>query len=138
MGLSETVLNEASKKGAPAAQAATEGIENIRRSVGSLSEVINALGKRSQDIGKILTIIANVAEKTNLLALNASILGAQAGERGRPFAVVAAEIKSLSEMTAASIKEIAELIVGVQKDPVERTDGRRRHAGGRYGIAARE
>ncbi len=116
VGLSEAVLNEASKKGAPAAQAATEGIENIRRSVGSLSEVINALGKRSQDIGKILTIIANVADQTNLLALNASILAAQAGEHGRPFAVVAAEIKSLSEMTAASIKEIAALITGVQKD----------------------
>jgi methyl-accepting chemotaxis protein len=116
VGLSETVLNDASKKGAPAAQAAMEGIENIRRNVGSLSEVINALGKRSQDIGKILTIIANVSDKTNLLALNASILAAQAGEHGRPFAVVAAEIKSLSEMTAASIKEIAELITAVQKD----------------------
>jgi methyl-accepting chemotaxis protein len=116
VGLSETVLNDASKKGAPAALAAMAGIENIRRNVGSLSEVINALGKRSQDIGKILTIIANVAEKTNLLALNASILAAQAGEHGRPFAVVASEIKSLSEMTAASIKEITELIAAVQKD----------------------
>ncbi len=116
VGLSETVLNDASKKGAPAAQAAMEGIENIRRNVGLLSDVINALGKRSQDIGKILTIIANVSDKTNLLALNASILAAQAGEHGRPFAVVATEIKSLSEMTAASIKEIAELITAVQKD----------------------
>ena len=116
VGLSETVLNEASKKGAPAAQAAMEGIENIRRNVGSLSEVINALGKRSHDIGKILTIIANVSDKTNLLALNASILAAQAGEHGRPFSVVAAEIKGLSEMTAASIKEISELITAVQKD----------------------
>jgi methyl-accepting chemotaxis protein len=116
VGLSETVLSEASKKGTPAAQAAMEGIENIRRNVGSLSEVINTLGRRSQDIGKILTIISTVADKTNLLALNASILAAQAGEHGRPFAVVASEIKNLSEMTAASIKEIAELITAVQKD----------------------
>lgn len=116
VGLSEKVLTEASEKGMKTAHAAMEGIENIRRSVGSLSEVIHVLGKRSEDIGKILTMIDDIAGQTNLLALNAAILAAQAGEQGKSFAVVAVAIKGLAEKTSLSVKEIEGLISSVQKD----------------------
>ncbi len=116
VGLSEKVLTEASEKGMKTAHAAMEGIENIRRSVGSLSEVIHVLGKRSEDIGKVLTMIDDIAGQTNLLALNAAILAAQAGEQGKSFAVVAVAIKGLAEKTSLSVKDIEGLISSVQKD----------------------
>lgn len=114
--LAEKVMTDASDKGMSAARAAMEGMENIRKSVGALSDVINVLGQRSEDIGKILNVIDEIADQTNLLALNAAILAAQAGEHGRAFAVVADEIKSLAERTSVSTKEIAELIKSVQEE----------------------
>lgn len=114
--LAEKVTTDASDKGMNAAEAAIEGMENIRKSVGALSDMINILGKRSQDIGKVLSVIDEVADQTNLLALNAAILAAQAGEHGRAFAVVADEVKSLAERTSFSTKEIAALITSVQED----------------------
>jgi len=114
--LAEKVTTDASNKGMNAAEAAIEGMENIRKSVGALSDMINVLGKRSEDIGKVLNVIDEVADQTNLLALNAAILAAQAGEHGRAFAVVADEVKSLAERTSLSTKEIAALITSVQED----------------------
>lgn len=114
--LAEKVTTDASNKGMNAAEAAIEGMENIRKSVGALSDMINILGKRSEDIGKVLNVIDEVADQTNLLALNAAILAAQAGEHGRAFAVVADEVKSLAERTSLSTKEIAALITSVQED----------------------
>jgi methyl-accepting chemotaxis protein len=114
--LAEKVTTDASDKGMNAAEAAIEGMENIRKSVGALSDMINILGKRSEDIGKVLNVIDEVADQTNLLALNAAILAAQAGEHGRAFAVVADEVKSLAERTSLSTKEIAALITSVQED----------------------
>ncbi|HXX58362.1 MAG TPA: methyl-accepting chemotaxis protein [Thermodesulfovibrionales bacterium] len=114
--LAEKVMTDASDRGISAANAAMEGMENIRKSVGALSDVINVLGKRSGDIGEILNVIDDIADQTHLLALNAAILAAQAGEHGRAFAVVADEIKSLAERTSVSTKEIAELITSVQDD----------------------
>ena len=116
VGLAEKVMFEASDRGIGAASAALTGMQNIRTSVTALSEVINVLGKRSGDIGTILTVIDDVADQTNLLALNAAILAAQAGEQGRAFAVVADEIKSLAERTSVSTREIAELITSVQDE----------------------
>jgi methyl-accepting chemotaxis protein len=116
VGLSEQVVVDASDKGEAAAHAATEGMEDIRRSVGVLSEVINVLGKRSVDIGTILSVIEEVTERTTLLSLNAAILAAQAGEHGKSFSVVADEIKSLAERTAHSTREISQLINSVQTE----------------------
>jgi methyl-accepting chemotaxis protein len=115
-GLAEQVLAEASGRGAAAAGDAMRGIEHIRATVGSLAGVVQSLGKRSQDIGAILTIIDDIADRTNLLALNAAILSAQAGAHGRGFGVVAAEIKRLAEKTSASVKEIGALIQGVRDE----------------------
>ena len=114
--LAEKVLDDASGRGAAAAVDAMAGIEAIRSSVGSLADVVRSLGKRSQDIGSILTIIDDIAERTNLLALNAAILSAQAGVHGRGFAVVAAEIKHLAEKTSVSVKEIGGLIAAVREE----------------------
>jgi methyl-accepting chemotaxis protein len=114
VGLAETVAVNASDKGMNASNAAIDGMENIKKSVLTLSETINMLGKRTVDIGKILNVIDSVADQTNLLALNAAILASKAGEYGKGFAIVADEIKSLAERTSVSTSEIAELINSVQ------------------------
>jgi methyl-accepting chemotaxis protein len=114
--LAEAVTTDASEKGIKAANAAVTGMENIKSSVSSLSEIINMLGKRANDIGKIVNVIDDVADQTNLLAINAAILASKAGEHGRGFAVVADEIKSLAERTSFSTSEIAGLIKSVQDD----------------------
>lgn len=116
VSLAEKVTVEASEKGMNAAGAAIKGMEDIKESVGALAEVINRLGKRSEDIGQILNVIDEVADQTKLLALNAAILAAQAGEHGRSFAVVAEEIKSLAGKTSLSTKEIEALIESVQSE----------------------
>lgn len=114
--LAEVVMIGASEKGINAATAALKGMENIKTSVSSLSEIINMLGKRANDIGKIVKVIDDVADQTNLLAVNAAILASKAGEHGKGFAVVADEIKSLAERTSFSTGEIAGLVKSVQDD----------------------
>jgi len=91
-----------------------DGMMLIRESVQSTSDYINQLGSRSEDIGEILTVIDDITDQTTLLALNAAILAAQAGEHGRGFSVVANQIKSLAERTANSTQEISSLIETVQ------------------------
>ena len=93
-----------------------DGMEQVRQSVVEANAVVSRLGERSMAIGKILNVIEDVAEQTNLLALNAAILAAQAGEYGKGFSVVAAEIRDLSERTASSTRDIANLIRGVQEE----------------------
>ena len=114
VGLAEAVTINASNKGMQAASAALAGMENIKKSVVALSDVINMLGKRTDDIGKILTVIDDVADQTNLLALNAAILASKAGEHGKGFSIVADEIKNLAERASVSTNEIASLIKSVQ------------------------
>jgi len=99
-----------------AASAAIKGMEEIKDSVGAISEAINRLGKRSEEIGQIIRVIAEVADQTNLLALNTAILAAQAGEHGKAFAVVAGEIRGLAGKTSLSTNEIAKLIKSVQSE----------------------
>lgn len=104
------------EQGVKAVTKTIEGIGRIHEDSRGVSEVITRLGQRAQEIGNILTVIEDVTEETNLLALNAAIIAAQAGEHGRGFSVVADEIKDLAERTVASTKEIAELILSVQDD----------------------
>ena len=115
VSLAEQVMINASDKGMQASAAAMTGIENIKKSVEALSDVINMLAKKTVDIGKILNVIDDVADQTNLLALNAAILASKAGEHGKGFTIVADEIKSLAERTSASTNEIAALINSVQE-----------------------
>ncbi len=93
-----------------------KGINLIKDSVGRAGAVIQSLGSKISSIDDILEVIDNVAEQTNLLALNAAIIAAQSGEHGKGFAIVADEIKELADRTAASTKEIANIIMSVQKE----------------------
>ena len=109
-------VSDAAESGMKAVRETIEAMEEIRRSVAESSAVVSRLGDRSFAIGRILTVIDDVAEQTNLLALNAAILAAQAGEYGKGFSVVAAEIRELSERTASSTRDIANLIKSVQEE----------------------
>ncbi|MDP3937312.1 MAG: methyl-accepting chemotaxis protein [Deltaproteobacteria bacterium] len=92
------------------------GIESIRTGSEEAQQVITKLGARAEEIGEILNVIDEVAEETNLLALNAAIIAAQAGEHGRGFSVVADEIKDLADRVGTSTKEIGKLIKAVQDE----------------------
>jgi methyl-accepting chemotaxis protein len=92
------------------------GMEAIQRATDTAERVIHGLGDRAGEIGKILLVIDDVADETNLLALNAAIIAAQAGEHGKAFSVVADEIKDLADKVLASTKEIGGLIRAVQDE----------------------
>jgi methyl-accepting chemotaxis protein len=116
VGLADSVLESARGKGLKASAASTEGMGVIKDGVEAISTRINELGTKATDIGKIVSVIENVADETSLLALNAAILAAKAGEEGRGFSVVADEIKELADRTTASTGEIRTLIKSVQDD----------------------
>ena len=88
----------------------------IRDSTDVLEQVIQGLAARATEVGAILDVIDDVADETNLLALNTAIIAAQAGEHGRAFSVVAEEIKELADRVLASTKEIGSLIRSVQAE----------------------
>jgi methyl-accepting chemotaxis protein len=113
--ISELVAGNA-EKGMRAVVHTIEGMDGIYGSVSRTRQVIESVGRKGQEIGIILNVIQEVTEQTNLLALNAAIIAAQAGEHGRGFAVVAEEIRQLAERTAASAKEIENLIGSFQTE----------------------
>lgn len=127
--LSEEATRDA-LDGKTAVDATIAGIGVIREMVDRASATIEELGAKSQDIGRILTVIDEVADQTSLLALNAAIIAAQAGEHGKGFAVVAAEIRDLAQRTAVSTREIGGIIQGLQLGTTEAVavmkDGSRR------------
>lgn len=110
---------EDAQRGMQTVEETIKGIESIRQTVDRASEAIMELGDQSSNIGKILTVIDEVADQTSLLALNAAIIAAQAGEHGKGFAVVADEIRELAERTAVSTREIGTIITNLQEGTQE-------------------
>jgi methyl-accepting chemotaxis protein len=98
---------------------ATKGLNRTSQAIQSSANIIDVLGRRANDIGKIIEVIDDLAEQTNLLALNAAIEAARAGEHGLGFAVVAEEVRKLAEKSTQSTKEISELIQGIQTEARE-------------------
>jgi methyl-accepting chemotaxis protein len=118
-GLAEAVTADARDLGMRSIEKTIEGMRRIEDESRRSADVINRLGGRAENIGGILTVIEDITDQTGLLALNAAILAAQAGEHGKGFAVVAAQIRELANRTAASTQEIGALITSVQEDSRE-------------------
>ncbi|WP_297841987.1 methyl-accepting chemotaxis protein [Pseudomonas sp.] len=95
---------------------ASTSLEQIAASLKGTATVIDALGQRSQEIGSIVGVITSIAEQTNLLALNAAIEAARAGEQGRGFAVVADEVRNLASRTRQATDEISGMIASIQQE----------------------
>ncbi|MEJ8546381.1 methyl-accepting chemotaxis protein [Brevibacillus borstelensis] len=113
---------ELAGEGNQAIQAAVRQMSAIHDSIRDLAAAVEGLGAHSQAIGQIIEVITGIAEQTNLLALNAAIEAARAGEHGRGFAVVADEVRKLAEQSSQSAAQIAELINTIQQETKRAVD----------------
>jgi len=103
-------------KGGEAVERTVAGILEIRETVAETTRKVKRLAEASQEISKIVALIATIASRTNLLALNASIEAARAGEAGRGFAIVADEVRQLADRSAKSLKEIEQIVMQIQSE----------------------
>ena len=108
--------NQTATGGATVVQETLEGMQNIAERVQESARTVASLGARSDQIGAIVGTIEDIADQTNLLALNAAIEAARAGEQGRGFAVVADEVRALAERTTRATKEIGTMIRAIQNE----------------------
>lgn len=118
----EATLNRAiqstqiARKGEDAINEAIKHLNSVTQTVSYATDSIQKLGKRSEEIGGIITVITGIAEQTNLLALNAAIEAARAGEQGKGFAVVASEVRQLAEQSSLASGQITNLIKDIQAE----------------------
>jgi len=118
--------NEAMAKSKSAGAAAEQGVEVVNQTIGDMTsinaavaasaDIVTGLGKRGDQIGEVIQVINDIADQTNLLALNAAIEAARAGEHGRGFAVVADEVRKLAERTTNSTQQIVESINAIRQE----------------------
>ncbi len=106
-------------KGAEVVQSTIQGMDGIREQIQETSKRIKRLGESSQEIGDIVSLINDIADQTNILALNAAIQASMAGDAGRGFAVVADEVQRLAERSSAATKQIEALVKTIQADTNE-------------------
>ncbi len=113
---SAKMASTAAENGSAVVQSTVRGMQKITQRVQETAKTVESLGARSDQIGAIIGTIEDIADQTNLLALNAAIEAARAGEQGRGFAVVADEVRALAERTTKATKEIGDMIKSIQQE----------------------
>jgi twitching motility protein PilJ len=120
----------AAEKGAQAVQNSIRGMNDIRDQIQETSKRIKRLGESSQEIGEIVQLISDITEQTNVLALNAAIQAASAGEAGRGFTVVAEEVQRLAERSGEATKHIGAIVKSIQRDTQDAVEAMERSTRG--------